>query len=46
MLRDLDLLSISVPAELLMYLYDFLEVQLLKVDVHPPNQEINEIPLF
>lgn len=46
MLRGLDLLAIDIPFELLVYLYHLLEIQFLEVDVHPPDEEINEIALL
>lgn len=46
MLRGLDLLSIDVPLKLLVDLDDLLEIQFFKVNVHPPDKEVNEIALF
>lgn len=45
-LRGLDLFAVDVPLKLLMDLYNFLEVQLLKVNVHPAYEEVDEIALL
>lgn len=46
MLRGLDFLPVDVPLKLLVDLDDLLEIQFLKVYVHPPDKEVNEITLL
>jgi hypothetical protein len=46
MLRDVHFLPILVQVELLVYLDDFLEVQLLKVNIHPSNKEVDQVALL
>lgn len=46
MLWDIYLLPIHVSGELLVNANYFLEVQLLEINIHPPNEEIDEIGLL
>ena len=46
MLRDVHFLSILVLVELLVNFDDFLEVQLLEVNIHPSNKEVDQVALL
>jgi hypothetical protein len=46
MLRDIYLLPVHVARELLVNADYFLEVQLLEINVHPPDEEIDESGLL
>ncbi len=46
MLGHLHLFPIHILHELLVDLDDFLEVQLLEVDIHPAYEEVDEIALL
>lgn len=45
-LGNFDFFSVEVGDELLVYLDDLFEVQLFEVDVHPPNEEVDQIALL
>jgi hypothetical protein len=46
MLWNFDFLAIKIAHKLLMYLYDFFEVQFFEVDIHSPDKEVNEVALL